>query len=495
MLTEKRIIKMYMQYKAIAKKNLYCHNYNTCVKFLTAASHTAYSFYIGIKDEEIEDMLCSISNIVCKNEDKNNRKENECIVYDDFSIDNGGLTQQYLLAIMNLGYKIHYITSSKKIFNETSVIGNLLHDYGRADITVIPSNLNPIEKVQFIYDFCVESEASKLFIHTKPWSVISCCAFYALPKTIIKYKINLTDHTFWIGTRFIDYSFEFRPYGCQLSIHGRGIPPGKVLYLPFYPIMNHIGFQGFPEEADGKLILFAGGDYYKIFDSEDSFFKLSKLLLDSCPNLLLLFAGSGDKLLMENKIEEYGLKNRFIPIGRRTDITEVFEHCDIFLNTYPIGGGLMSQYAAQLGKPIVSYCTSVSTPVEDLVCQKKRIRISSTTFEELVSRVISLAGNATIRREFGDAIRNCVVTSKEFNNLFARCMKNNTTPLSYKDELFKIKEYSLKDKIEFENSTKDFHRSIVKILGAASLWYCPDLVFDVIINKRFITALLNRFEH
>ena len=45
-------------------------------------------------------------------------------------------------------------------------------------------------------------------------------------------------------------------------------------------------------------------------------------------------------------------------IGRRkrmAAIDAVFENCDIYLGTYPICGGLMSQYAAMHAKPILAY--------------------------------------------------------------------------------------------------------------------------------------------
>lgn len=60
-------------------------------------------------------------------------------------------------------------------------------------------------------------------------------------------------------------------------------------------------------------------------------------------------------------------------IGDRHDINEVFKHSDIFLNTYPIGGGLMTQYAAANSKPILSLGVKDEIDtyiVEEMVNQK-----------------------------------------------------------------------------------------------------------------------------
>ena len=39
----------------------------------------------------------------------------------------------------------------------------------------------------------------------------------------------------------------------------------------------------------------------------------------------------------------------------RKDISQLFRNCDIYYGTYPLSGGLMCQYAAAFGKPILAY--------------------------------------------------------------------------------------------------------------------------------------------
>ena len=496
-LTESKIHQLYSKYKKKAQSSLKEGHKNDCLRYLIVAAHTGYSFYMDYKDDELEDVLEQLSKHIVHNDDKKERRQDESVFYDSFSYDNGGLVQQYLGALISCGYKIRYITPNVTVLNTNSAIGTMLRNYAHAEIVIEQQNLSPFKRAQFIYNSITETDARRLFIHTSPNAAVANTAFYALPQTIKKYKINLTDHTFWIGTRFIDYSLEFRPYGGMLSVLRRGIAREKVLHIPFYPIMNHTEFKGFPDEARGKVEMFSGASYYKIFDKEDTFFKLSKAILDACPNVVLLFAGFGDAKVLDEKLQKYELTGRFIPIGQRSDITEVFEHCDIFLNTYPLGGGLMSQYAAQLAKPIVSYATPGTFLVEEFVCQTRQMIISDRSFEAVVERVRHLVADPMYRRSYGQEIHSCVISPAQFNELFAQCMEDGKNPVPYaEEEPFVEVINDLQGKLEIENITKGFQISFVKSLGIIpSLIQCPSFVFDaissVIKSNRLLKVLKN----
>jgi len=52
------------------------------------------------------------------------------------------------------------------------------------------------------------------------------------------------------------------------------------------------------------------------------------------------------------------LEDKIKLIGNRTDISHVFDRVDIYLNTFPIMGALMSQYAILFNKPLIGYSPS-----------------------------------------------------------------------------------------------------------------------------------------
>lgn len=66
-----------------------------------------YSFNIIYTDDDMENMLSEIGEILLK-------PNNKVIFYDYLVIDNRGLTQQYITALIELGYEILLITYEQK---------------------------------------------------------------------------------------------------------------------------------------------------------------------------------------------------------------------------------------------------------------------------------------------------------------------------------------------------------------------------------------------
>lgn len=497
MLSEYRVNKLHKKFKRKALRCYKTGRFDECLKYAEAASYTAYEFNLGFKDDELEELLVTLSRQIKTIEKTRERNVNTCVFYDCYSVDNGGLVQQYLTAIIAAGYKLFYITERPGFTNRESDIRLMLNDYSKVKIFEIPPACKGFKRSQYIYDLIADSDASKLFIHTTPRAVCPTIAFNALPEGIGRYKINLTNHTFWIGASCVDYSFEFNPYGCELSMSERGLVKERLFYLPFYPIMKHRKFEGFPVAVKERFVIVAGGAYYKIFDKDDTFFKLVNRIVEHNPEVLLLYAGDGDRDTLMSKIRKHGLEGSFVPIGQRKDITEVFEHCDAFLNTYPISGGLMTQYAAQLGKPVLNYYSGTNSKVEDFTCQKNYVIISDTSFDAVAGKVRKLIDDSQFRKYYADKIRSCVIDESEFNKLFHQIVEEMRNVLPYKEtEHFVPRKYDINDKINYENVSHQYQRVLVKLLGLSSIIDCPLLLFDAVMTilkeNRFFSATRNR---
>lgn len=498
-ITASFVQKLYTRF--VHKAQLLCdrHRYDKCLRFIKAASHTAYNFYLGYRDNEIEGLLKTLSHHVQVAHSSTASDDNSCVFYDSFSIDNGGLVQQYIAAIIHAGYEITFITERESFCEQGGAIYSQLVQYNKTRIIEIPKSYAGMRRVQFIYDTIVGSKAKKLFIHSSPSAVCANVAFYALPENIIKYKINLTDHTFWIGSGCVDYSLEFRSYGCYLSSEYRGISSDRIFHMPFYPIMSSAPFKGFPKEAEGKVILFAGGAYYKIYDNEDTFFKIAKAILDGNDSVLL-FAGTGNMDTLNDKIKQYQLTGRFIPIGQRDDIVEVFKRCDIFINTYPFGGGLMSQYAAQCCKPILDYCAGTTASVEQFVCQREKMVISDSSIDDVRRKAIKLITDKEYRISYAKQIQKCAISPSEFNDLFVLCMNSHKNPVPYSIQVsqFEAHKMNIDDKLKYENENCVYQRDLVKILGLDSIKECPLFIGSSLLaiskEGRFISVLKSKIK-
>lgn len=481
-LTQDYINQLFVKFKQKAKKSLEHGRYDNCLKYVNAVCRTAYTFYIGFTDEEIEAMLKQLSGHVQKRETFEGKPR--CVFYDTFSQDAQGLTMQYVDAIIATGWEMLYITEFGLEDPRSIRLKQTLHDYPKAKVVSVPRYLSGMNKTQFIYDTIMNYALDKLFMHIHPSAVEAVTAFYALPKEITKYQINLTDHAYWVGAGCVDYSFEFRDYGASLSVGRRGIPRDRVLLMPYYPMMKETEFAGFPKETEGKVKIFSGASFYKIMDENDTFFKLNKAILDANTNAVTLFAGGGDMTMLKGLIEKYGLRGRFIPIGQRNDIFECYKHSDIYLSSYPQFGALMAQFAAHASLPILAYANSKSGIVEEVVCQKHKESITFTDMDALVTESVRLVNDQEYRKQRGQAMRDCVIDAAEFNHSFKKSVTTGQSqyPMDI-DENVKLHYLNVKDKLKLENKTKGYQRSIFTTLGTSGFFVCPGIWMDGLVGR------------
>ena len=482
-LTEEYIQSLFIKFKRKAQNSLARQRYNSCLKYLNVAARTAYTFYIGFTDEEIEAMLKQLSSHVQKRETFEGKPR--CVFYDTFSQDAQGLTMQYVDAIIAAGWEMLYLTEFGLEDFRSIRLKQTLNDYPKAKVVSVLRNLKGMNKAQFVYDTIMDYAPDKLFMHIPPSAVEAVTAFYALPKEITKYQINLTDHAYWVGAGCLNYSFEFREYGASLSVGRRGIPKDRVLLMPYYPMMKATGFAGFPKEAEGKVKFFSGASFYKIIDENDTFFKLNKAILDANPNAVTLFAGGGDMEMLKRLIEKYGLQGRFIPIGQRNDIFECYKHSDIYLSSYPLGGGLMAQFAAHVGLPMLALANPASSgKIEEIVCQKHEEMITFDTMDALVEEASRLINDEVYRKSRGQSMKECVIGVDEFNYNFQESVATGKTqyPLAI-DENVKLHYLNVDDKLKLENKTKGYQRSAFTTLGMSGIFNCPRIWMDGVIGR------------
>lgn len=493
-ITELYINKLYDKLKNKAKNSFKRNDFDNSLIYLQGASFTAYNFHLGFKDDDIESMLKNISKILKKNTITEAFDNNKCVFFDSFSLDHQALTQQYIKAIIQSGWNLLYITEANINSERAKDIKNEIMQYDKSSIIQIPSDIRGIDRSQFIYDSIIKFEPSKLFMHILPNAVYAATAFYALPKGIDRFQINLTDHTFWIGKGCLDYSIEFRPLGALLSLRRRLIPKNNIFIIPYYPIISSTKFQGLPYQCEDKIVVLSGGAYYKILDEKNTFFKLMKIILEISENVIIIFAGRGDPTLFQKFIKENNYEDRLILIGYRKDINEVFKKSDIYLNTYPFIGGLMCQYAALNSKPILSYYSEKTSKAEETVCQKKHINISLSDFESFRLEAEKFIFDKQYRESRGKDLKSCIVDESDFNEIFIRTItkKKNLFDFSLDD---KYKDNDTSAKIKYENQTNEYKKSIVKIIGFKSIFLFPNLFLDVMINilqKRSVFVYLKK---
>jgi hypothetical protein len=495
-LDKKDIIGIYDKLKNLAFKAQDSGCYEKSLKYIEISAWMAYTFSWIIKDDELESLMKDISKSIFKLTTEYNPIADKYVFYDSISHDNVGLSQQYIRALIANNLSFLYITESKRTHQSKNIFSEI-EEYNKAEISKIPQKLKRTEKAKFIYERLISYRPSKLFMHLMPNSVNALTAFYALPNEITKYQINTTDHAFWLGTNCLDYSLEFRPYGCTLSKIERTIDEDKILLLPYYPIISASEFQGFPEVCEGKVIVFSGGSYTKILGENNLFLNLVKQILLANSQAVFLYAGGGDSTHIEKFINDAGLEERFILLGLRTDINEVFKHCDIYMSTYPFGGGLMGQFAAVNGKPILSYSKpeKVSSWPEETVCQLKKIRITHTDIDGFLLEAHKLIYDSDYRMASGKTLKECVISVDKFNRIFEQSVVKNINQLSY-DVVDVNVDLVFEHGIDIENINNEIKIFLFKTLKFNVPFVSPKIffwAFTYMFTKSFLIKLFHRF--
>lgn len=438
MLKIENIIKQYNKVIRLAEISYNKGNFDKCLFHIKVAANIAYNINFKYTDKRIEELLENISGKILSHLTPSQNNDRTILFYDSFGWDNKGLTQQYVRALMSIGYDIVYVVENGDIEKRKELLSDISSKKNNTVIE-LDNELSYTSQIIWLYNTIINFRPSKIFLHILPDSVVPVVVSYRIKGQNTVYNINLTDHAFWIGSGCIDYNIEFREHGCNISMNFRGLKKNQLLLLPFYPILNSAAFKGFDANLENKVVLFSGGSYYKIYGKEGIFFKVLKLLFDRFSNIILLYAGWGYEKPILEFIKNNHLENRLILIGERDDINEVFKRIDIYLGTFPFGGGLMSQYASVNKKPIVTYNPESSSfsDMEKIVCQQKEIHFSFKNLPDLLGNFERLVLDERYRIEYGEEFGDCVISPTQFKDELEYILINTTSLRKFNDIIIK----------------------------------------------------------
>ncbi len=430
------VLRVYDDMKAKINTNISSGNSIEALRQISQSARWAYNFNFIYTDIQIENDLRTIADKHLKHIKIDTLVKNRYVFFDTAGLDNRGLTQQYLRALMTLGHEFLYIYIEDNIKNIPEILREI-DEYPKGEHLLFNNQtLNELQKSRCIIDKLVAYKPEKILLHLMPWDVVSLMSIYCI-KGPVTYNINLTDHAYWMGASFVNYNIEFRPYGKTVSLERRNLSIEQLLYLPYYPIRSkYTPFKGFPELPHGSVIVFSGGAFYKMFGENDAYFKMVDAILGLSPNVVLLLAGGGDEVLMKKKIEAMNHGDRVYLIGNRKDIDEVFKHCDIYLGTYPSAGGLMSQYAAMHAKPIIAYYNPqrTGTRVEGIVNHRGKGVSSFSDMPELLSYASLLIKNKDFRIKEGIRAKEALTTEELFVTEFSKLMESRKNTVTWENE-------------------------------------------------------------
>ena len=402
------------------------------LRYLNAYATIAGQFNLNYSSETMESILGDLSRQCIRTVSEYHSDPDRWVLYDDFCT-TYVLGLQWLEAMAFSGKKILYITTrdTTKEGRRKNIMDRVA-EYPNVESLVIPKG-NMFQRAQAVYEAITGFNASKVILHKYATHSVSNLVLPSLPDEVKRYIINLSDQTFWLGARAIDYCLEFRPFGASVSLQRRGLKQEQLLMVPFYPADDRNEFAGFPPECtEDKVIIFSGGDYYKTLDESRMYWQLVKEILDKYTQVVFLFATKnipeGDREI-KKFIADNHFEGRFIYIRFRSDIFQVFAHCDIYMGTCPTSGSLMSQLAAINAKPILQYYAP-GTPddeTEQAICINKRFPISFHDKDSFMQEADRLIKEAGYRKERGRHLKEAMMQPQQFNQVVLDTLTSDKT--------------------------------------------------------------------
>ena len=405
----KNIIK---KFDNISSRALKYKDYETALEAISSSAMFQYMYNQTYIDTSSENNLLKIANSFnVPNMHSNDR--NAILFYDGFGLDNRGLALVYIKALINLGFHIIYVTLSDSGDDQPTLLDILKQ--ADAKIYIQKNCFTQNEKIEYLNEILDREHFDNAFFYSTPWDVSGIVSFNAHKNKFNRFLINLTDHAFWLGLNSFDYIIEFRDYGACVSNKYRKIDKEKIFKLPFYPEISKLEeFKGFPFESENKIIVTSGGAIYKTIDNDDQYYKLVTSIIELDDRIVFYYIGDGDFSKLDTLKKKYPSKVFFS--NSRKDFFEVIKNSNYYLNTYPIGGNLMLQFAAKAKCVPVSLRREWDDDAKDVFINEKELNYSFTNCKDLLEDFKTLINDKSYYDKKLSLLDKSLVSENDFSN-------------------------------------------------------------------------------
>lgn len=403
------------------------HQNDDCYKticYLRYLSDFYYTINYKLTDDRLEQITEEVSLRYLGRTQVTKVNEETVVFYDGFGLAKRGLANIYVNALDKLGYKITWILYD--FAPDVEVIQKQFGNRENVTFRVVPKK-TILERMELVRDCIRETAPKHLLIHTLPGDIGGLGAISTLKGNITRYMIDLTDHAFWIGKCAVDYVIGFRNYGYNIAVQYRHFDPNRVLILPYYPdARDQDPFEGMPFDVNRYEYVFTGGAPYKI-EGSDIYKEMVTYILKKYTDLCFVYAGNGDSSTLEVLEKEF--PGRFFWISERKDLDEVLKHAKFYLSTYPILGGLMTQFALQNQCIPLCLCDDEwgMTDPKTWLLNPDKIRFVFYKKEDLLNEIDRVMSDEDYYRIQKANIKGHLITEEEFTQQLGRLLEEKET--------------------------------------------------------------------
>lgn len=390
---------------------------------MAVAADILYHYNQIYWDKELEDLALSLAQKTLPEPPQGQPRENTVLFYDGFGFDDRGLVLIYLKALAEAGFQVTYVTVGHARDHQPR-LAKAVEGYPVHWI-YLPTAQGRLASLKALHQAFADCRPQAAFFYTLPYDLPGAMAFDRWKGFTVRYQVDLTDHAFWMGKYAFDYCLSLRKLGASIAVHYREIPQEQIRMLPYYaPIDKEIPFEGFPFPAEGKKVIFSGGDLYKTLgDPELTYYKMVRSLLDRHPDTVFLYAGRGDDSQLNLVEKEY--PGRVFHISERKDLYQVLHHAHLYLNTYPMFGGMMMNYAALAGRPPLTL--KHDHDADGLLFNQENLRVEFDTPDQLLEEADRLLSDPAYRESREEELVGSVITKERFTEQLKQLVETQTT--------------------------------------------------------------------
>lgn len=421
--------------KSIALDTLDKKEFNACMSALSFAAETLYTYNQFYVDDELEKITVEVGNDIKDklNFAKYNQKDikDDILLYDGFGLDTRGVVLMYLNALGKNGYKVTYATNNK-VKNDIPSIKKMCEKYG---FKILYIDMTNYEKwcIQLAEIF-EQVKPKAAFFYTTPFDTSACATFSMYKGLCKRLLIDLTDHAFWLGKEANDYFLGSREMSAYIQYYERKIPKSKCIKLGVNLLIeNCLDHSGLPFDVEQNKYIFSGGALYKTLgDANNSYYRIVNHILEKHADVRFIYAGDGDDVELKKIVNNF--PDRAFHIHERKDFYYLIQNCTLYLNTYPMFGGMMMKYSALAHRlPITLKHGSDS---DGLLLNQEECNIEYNNYDDLIEDVDRLLCDDDYRRRREKKLDGSVITEERFVNNIRGVIENSNT--DYKHEFIKL---------------------------------------------------------
>ena len=412
----KAVEKTINKLKRICRNSINKQNYNVALSCISVASFILYDFNQSYYDEFLEDAILEISDFYKKNYSFNEYSQNDCsLFYDGFCFRTRGIATQYINGLIKNGQKVIYVSNDYGDY-----VDYLKDKFGNNIIVEIVTKnnekLNYDDRAKLIADIIYKYKPKNMFFYAMPNDSAGCVAFAIFKNYSNRYLIDLTDHAFWLGVKCNDYFIGCRDLSASNLIYNRMVDKNRFIknevYLVYDSFVSNESTQPLPFDIYKENYIFSGGSLYKTLgDKDNTFYRIIDHVLDKFPNYKFLYAGSGDRKVMDELIISKYPDRAFL-INERSDFPTLLKYSKAFINTYPVCGGLMTKFAADSG--VIPLTIELKPDTDEILLDQERAKIIYKSYEELIGDLDILLSNDNYRKEREALLLQSVVSEERF---------------------------------------------------------------------------------